>query len=47
LDKINNVFDRLRHGRIHGRVVIDFNQKALELVGSGTVERAAFARHGE
>jgi alcohol dehydrogenase, propanol-preferring len=35
LGEINNVFDRLRQGKIHGRVVLDFNHKALELVGSG------------
>ena len=35
LEEINNVFGRLREGKIHGRVVLDFNQKALELVGSG------------
>lgn len=28
LNKINEVFDRLRHGAVQGRVVLDFNHKA-------------------
>ncbi len=33
LNKINEVFDRLRHGKVQGRIVLDFEP---ELVGAGT-----------
>jgi propanol-preferring alcohol dehydrogenase len=34
LEEINSVFDRLRHGKIQGRIVLDFSQTAKELVSS-------------
>jgi propanol-preferring alcohol dehydrogenase len=42
--EINNVFDRLRHGKIEGRVVLDFIQRPPELVGSRVAERASHFR---
>jgi propanol-preferring alcohol dehydrogenase len=44
LEEINHVFDRLRHGKIHGRVVLDFIHKAPELVGSGAALLGARTR---
>lgn len=44
LEDINDVFDRLRHGKIRGRVVLDFNRKAPELVGGGTRTKATLSK---
>lgn len=44
LTDINSVFERLRHGQIQGRVVLDFKQNEPELVGSGAGRLAATSR---
>jgi alcohol dehydrogenase, propanol-preferring len=45
LEEINDVFDRLRHGKIQGRVVLDFNREEPELVGSGAAMLTARPRY--
>lgn len=40
LQAINDVFDRLRHGAIQGRVVLDFNSSAVKPAGREVAELA-------